>query len=205
MTDGIGGLDLILVMCPGWGVENPPVGISSLKGFLERYGISVKCLDLSLDLYSVSPEKKYWDLNYPEHFMIPELFEQNIRPLLGFFIEKWARQILSYSPKAVGFSLFMSSINVSLLLAQELRKMNPGLIILGGGPEVTRLKRVLIDGIRGLAHLNKGIAAGDIFNALVDGEGEETLLEIMSLIKQGHDYHSIKGILYIDKGPSSWL
>jgi hypothetical protein len=202
MTGITDSLDLILAMCPGWGVENPPVGISSLKGFLEKHRISVKCLDLSLDLYAASPEKKYWNLNYPEHFMVPKLFKRNIQPLLGSFIEKWARQILSYNPKAVGFSLFMSSISVSLLLAQELRKLSPDLIILGGGPEVTRLKRVLIDGIQRVAHLNKGAIAGDIFNALVEGEGEETLLEIMSLIKQGRDFHSARGILYTENGRS---
>ena len=68
-------LDLALVMCPGWGVIQPPVGISYLKSFLEKYGTSVKCFDLSLELYKVFPEKKYWDLNYPEYFIIAFLIE----------------------------------------------------------------------------------------------------------------------------------
>lgn len=193
-------LDLVLVMCPGWGVDQPPIGISYLKGFLENFGINVKCFDLSLELYKVFPEKKYWDLNYPEHFITPQLFERDILPNLKPFIEIWAEQILEYNPLVVGFSLFMSSINASLLLAQYLKEKNPDLKIIGGGPEVTRIKRVLVDKIRGFAPLNKEAITNNIFDALVDGEGEETLLEILLLVKKGNDFHRAKGILYMDKG-----
>ena len=171
-------LDLALVMCPGWGVIQPPVGISYLKSFLEKYGTSAKCFDLSLELYKVFPEKKYWDLNYPEYFVIPSMFEENILPFLNPFIDLWAEQILGYNPKAVGFSLFMSSLNVSLLLAKRLKEKEPNLVILGGGPEVTRIKRVIVDGIKGFTPINKDIFS--IFDILVDGEGEMSLLELLS-------------------------
>jgi len=78
--------------------------------------------------------------------------------------------------------------------------MKPELIILGGGPEVTRIKRVLVDKIRGFAFLNKDVIAGNLFDALVDGEGERTLLEILSLLKQGRDFHNIEGIIYVNDG-----
>ncbi len=189
-------LDLALVMCPGWGAVQPPVGISYLKGFLRSFGINVKCFDLSLELYKVFPEKKYWDLNYPESFIVPGLFDKNILPGLEPFVNIWAQQILNHNPKIVGFSLFMSSINVSLLLARRLKAIRPGLIIIGGGPEVTRIKRVLVDGIGGFASLNKDAITGNIFDILVDGEGEETLLEVLLLNKQGYDFHNVEGTLY---------
>lgn len=200
MTNQENNLDLVLIMCPGWGVEQPPLSISYLKSFLENFGIKVKCLDLSLELYKVFPEKKYWDLNYPDHFIAPQLFEKDILPVLRPYIEIWSERILSFSPKAAGFSLFMSSINVSLVLAQHLKKAKPDLIIIGGGPEATRIKRILVDGIRRFASLNKEAITRGIFDLLVDGEGEETLLEILSLIKENHDFHSVKGTLYIQNG-----
>jgi len=189
-------LDLALIMCPGWGVIQPPVGISYLKGFLKNSGIRVKCFDFSLQSYQVFNERKYWDLNYPEHFITPQLFEKDILPTLKPYIETWAEEILSYNPQLVGFSLFMSSTNASVILAQYLKKLKPELIILGGGPEATRLKRVILDKIEVFAPLNKKIADQNYFDFLVEGEGEKTLLEILFLIKQGRDFHSVEGILY---------
>lgn len=193
-------LDLALVMCPGWGAVQPPVGISYLKGFLKGSGINVKCFDFSLDLYKGFPEKKYWDLNYPEYFIDYRLFETNILPFLDNFIKKWANEILTLHPKVVGFSLFMSSANVSLLLAEELKKNEPTLIVVGGGPEVTRLKRTFVDGIGGFASINELIIKSNIFDILVEGEGENSLAEILSFINESCDFHSAKGIIYSKNG-----
>lgn len=188
------GLDLALVMCPGWGAVQPPVGISYLKSFLAKHGIGVKCFDFSLKLYKAFPEKKYWDLNYPGHFIIPEMFERDILPFLEPFIDACAQEILSYNPKAVGFSLFMSSINTSRLLAERLKKLKPELVIVGGGAETTRVKRVIVDGIKNLAPVNKEILSA--FDILIDGEGEMALAEVISLYKQGRDFHHVDGAYY---------
>ena len=188
-------LDLALVMCPGWGAVQPPVGISYLKSFLQQNNISVKCFDLSMELYKVFPEKKYWDLNCPDHFTTPHLFKKDVLPFMGPFIDIWAEQILRYNPKIVGFSLFMSSINASLLLARHLKKIRPDLIILGGGAEVTRIKRIMVDGIRELAFINREIFSA--FDILIDGEGEIGLLEIFLLFRQDRDFQNIDGAVYI--------
>lgn len=190
-------VDIVLAMCPTWGVEQPPVGISYLKSFLQERGVKVKCFDFSLDLYKVFSEKKYWDLNYPEYFTDPCLFKNNIFPYLGQFIEDWTSQILDLNPRVVGFSLFMSSVNISLLLAQALKRKKPDLIIIGGGPEVTRFKRILVDGIRRFAGLNPELASEGIFDVFVDGEGEETLAEVLAALKQGHNIYSLKGLVYV--------
>lgn len=190
--------DLALIMCPGWGAIQPPVGISYLKGFLQQNNISVKCFDFSMELYKVFPEKKYWDLNYPDHFNTPLLFNKDVLPFLTPFIDIWAERILSYDPKFVGFSLFMSSINTSLLLAERLKKMKPDVVIFGGGAEVTRFKRIMVDGIKKLAIINNDILAS--FDILIDGEGEISLLEAFLLFKQGRDFHNIDGAVYMRKG-----
>ncbi|MBD3263495.1 MAG: hypothetical protein GF375_00145, partial [Candidatus Omnitrophica bacterium] len=169
-------INVALIMCPGWGAVQPPVGISYLKGFLMRRGINVKCFDLSLELYKIFPHKEYWELNYPEHFIIPEKFEKDVLPYLGSFIPASAKKILSVEPEIVGFSLFMSSLNLSLLLADFLKKIRPGIFIAGGGAEVTRLKRVLIDGIRDFLPVNRNIFEN--FDILIEGEGEESLADL---------------------------
>lgn len=192
--------DICLVICPAWGATQPPVGISYLKGFLSSAGINVRCLDLSLDLYKNFPEKKYWDLNYPEYFMDQGMFKECVVPSLEAHLDRWVEQILSFDPKVVGLSLFMSSVNVSLLLAQRLKSAAPDMIIIAGGAEATRIKRVLVDGINEFFPCSRDIISRNIFDALVDGEGEYTLLELFAELKKAKDYHKIKGLVYVEEG-----
>jgi hypothetical protein len=182
MNDPKKKLDLALIMCPGWGVVQPPVGISYLAGFLKERGVNVRCYDFSVELFKTFPEKKYWELNYPDFFITPRSFDTHIKPHLGAFIEQCANRIIEDDPRAVGFSLFMSSMNMSLLLAERLKKQRPGLLIVGGGPEATRIKRVEVDRIDCFAALNRDIVTGGCFDLLIDGEGEEALLEMIRLL-----------------------
>ncbi|HAB51841.1 MAG TPA: hypothetical protein DCE80_06680 [Ignavibacteriales bacterium] len=188
-------VDLVLIMCPAWGVVQPPISISYLKGFLEKGGIRVKCFDFSLELYKVFPEKKYWDLNYPEHFISQQLFDKDILPILMPFISVWGERILQCNPRAVGFSLFMSTINISAILAKYLRAVKPDLIIIGGGPEVTRLKKIIIEGNKRIATINKEVMAHGLFDVFIDGEGEKTLSEIVL----EDDLAIIDGIMYYNE------
>lgn len=187
-------VDVALVMCPAWGVTQPPISISYLKSFLVKFGINARCFDFSLELYKVFPEKKYWDLNYPEHFISQELFEKDVLPTLKPFISEWGQRILKCNPQVVGFSLFMSSINASMLLARYLKSCNPDLIIVGGGPEITRFKKVILEGNRRIATLSNELMVAGIFDALIDGEGEETLSEILL----GHNFDTIDGLMHYD-------
>lgn len=187
-------LDVALVMCPGWGVEYPPVGISYLSGFLKRKGINAKCFDFNIEFYKLCREKEYWNLNSPEYFIVPDLFKKNIFPKVEPFIEKWAVQILADNPKIVGFSLFMPTVNISLLLAAQLKKLKKELIVIGGGPEVTRIKRVVYDKIRRFAFINEEVLTG--FDILVDGEGEDSLWEVVHSLRCKSGYGKIAGIIF---------
>ena len=192
------GTDIVLVMCPGWGVIQPPVGLSYLSGFLRSRGFSVKCLDLSLALYKVFPEKKYWELNYPEYFLTLGLFDEFILPFLNPIIPDWVDAILRPGPRAVGFSLFMSNTIVSSLLARQIKKVSPQTTIIAGGPEVTRIKRVMHDGVHRFAHMEQDTVMEGVFDVLVDGEGEEALLDLLPLLKDKKDFRGLPGILYLE-------
>ncbi len=188
--------DLALVMCPAWGVVQPPVGLGYLKGYLNGAGVRAKCFDLSFDLYKAMPKNQYWDLNHPDDFTDLPLFEKNIVPSLIPFIEQWADRILSHDPGMVGFSLFMSSLNVSIILAQHLKLKRPDLVLIAGGAEVTRFKQVLLDKMTRFAALRSEAFVGGIFDIFVVGEGEETLRELVMLKRQGGDWQKADGIIY---------
>lgn len=189
-------LDLALIMCPVWGAVQPPVGISYLKGYLNRFGVRTQCFDLSFDLHQATPEKKYWDLNHPDYFTDFRLFENEAAPLLAPWIEPWTERILSCRPDMVGFSLFMSSIHASVILARCLKKKKPDLILFGGGPEVTRLQQVLVGKMTKFADLREEALLGNVFDFLVLGEGEETVRELVMSKRRGEDLYKVDGILY---------
>lgn len=183
--------DIVLIMCPGWGVTQPPIGIGYLKSFLEQVRIKTQCLDLNLDLYRSFSEKKYWELNYPEHFMRLETFKRDILPGLQPFLDPWAKRIISYQPSIVGFSLFMSNVNAAILLAKKLKEINPRLVIVAGGPEVSRLKRITVDKGQRIAEVNQEIFKN--FDLLIEGEGEYALQDLMRRVNEGKDIHDLAG------------
>jgi len=96
----------------------------------------------------------------------------------------------------VGFSLFMSSINASILLAKYLKIKKPDLLLVGGGPEVTRFKQVVMDKMPRFAILREEALTEGVFDLLVAGEGEETLRELVMLKRKGDDLCKAEGILY---------
>lgn len=193
-------VDLVLVLTPSWGIAQPPIGISYLKSFLQNHGRKVRCFDFNSDLYDLhkeSPQQKYWNLNYPEHFIHQDLFTKDILPLLAPHISSWAEKIIDLNPKAIGFSLYMSTINTSILLAKRLKEINPMIPILGGGPEITRIKRIFIEGSKQIAHINQELITEGIFDILNEGEGETFLLEALSLLDKGDNLYSLKNALYV--------
>lgn len=194
-------IDVALVMCPAWGVNQPPISICSLKSYLSKHDIKSKCLDFNVEFYRKFPNKKYWNLNYPEYFIIPELFEKEIAPLSRKFIKAWAKKIVKMRPLAIGISLFMSNRNMSMLLAQQIKTIQPDIKIIAGGPQTVCFKRQCE---RYCSQVAKGEALDkDIiemmnsFDIIVCNEGEETLLEIISKLKEQQDISGIEGTIIL--------
>lgn len=192
--------DVVLVMCPGWGVNQPPVGISYLKSFLERHGRAVRCFDFSRELYEHFPEKKYWDLNYPDYFIEKPKFSTVIEPLLAQSLEEWACRILACRPLLVGFSLFMSNVHASLLLSKKLKSLAPELPVVAGGAEVHRFCRTVVDGLKTFCPVNQKLLHPCSFDALVNGEGEYSLLQMLERIAEGADFRCVDGLVYEHEG-----
>ncbi|MBN2482616.1 MAG: radical SAM protein [Candidatus Omnitrophica bacterium] len=184
----------VLVMCPAWGVLHPPANLAYLKAFLAGQGLGVKCFDFNVELYEIFPQKKFWDLNYPEYFIIPHLFSRHIYPVIEKHIDDWAHEILQDDPATVGFSLYMSTVNVSVLLAKKLKGLNPHMTLVAGGAEVNRIKKILIEGVRPATPLNRELF--EVFDLLIDGEGEDGLYEICRRKDKTRGFHDVPGIVY---------
>ncbi len=88
-------------------------------------------------------------------------------------LEEMAKKVLSSSPVVVGLSCYSWNVDMTLELVRSMREQRPDLKIVLGGPEVSF--PTVEEGINFLEQ-HKGV------DALVVGEGEETIVELMPVL-----------------------
>jgi hypothetical protein len=205
-----------LVQCPAWGAI-PPLGPAALKAYLQDFGHEVQCFDLNIDFYGAHQQHKLdlessgtsyggpdpwgadsygqWALDYDKTAVDPTdvAFQDgsvyNDRPLP---VEDWADQVLAYQPQVIGFTTYLTSFPSSLLLAREIRRRDPSVALIFGGPNVARDRE-------GDIALRTGIP-----DAVVHGEGEQTLLNIVRALGRGDDLSEVWGLGRLVDGEPAW-
>ncbi len=186
---------IALVQCPAWGIL-PPLGAATLKSYLDQQGFSTRCFDLNVEFFHEEQRELLADTSGAYGGLDPwgaESYDQwglevdqrkvevgevrfldgsiyNDRPLP---VDRWADQVLTWEPDVVGFSVYITSLTSSLLLAREIKERSPGTVVVFGGPHVAQDQS-------GDVALRTGIP-----DAVVDGEGEETLTEIVRTVESG--------------------
>ena len=99
-----------------------------------------------------------------------------------------AEKILSKKPKVIGFSCYVWNIEKTLGIARIIKKTDPKIIIVCGGPEVSPRAQELLQGNPGL-------------DFIVRGEGEESFSELLDALAAGiRDFRLIRGISFRFRG-----
>ncbi|MBU0898247.1 MAG: radical SAM protein [Nanoarchaeota archaeon] len=83
-------------------------------------------------------------------------------------------------PDVVGFSLRSGEFNFSLSIAKELKRRHPNILILFGGIHPT------VD--------PEGTIKQDCVDAIIQGEGEHALVELLNKLKEKKDFSKIKNL-----------
>lgn len=198
---------IALVQCPPWG-SLPPLGLASLKPWVEAHGHEAPCFDLNIDycrerlrealddvggsVYArpdpwVSGSFDEWAWEFDGEVRFTSTLKE--RPLP---IARWADRVLSCDPQAVGFSLQSTNLGVTLQLAQEIARRDPSLTVVFGGPNVAEAQD-------GAVALRTGIP-----DVVVEGEGEETLVELLDALEAGRDLAGVAGIGRLVGGVPTW-
>lgn len=91
--------------------------------------------------------------------------------------------LLQKNPQLIGFSCYIWNIEETIKVIQMIKKINPSIVIVMGGPEVSydvedRMKRV------------------PEFDYIVTGEGEATFKQLLQHIDQSLDFETVPGIAY---------
>jgi radical SAM superfamily enzyme YgiQ (UPF0313 family) len=98
-----------------------------------------------------------------------------------------AEDILSREPQSLGFSTWCDSFPVSLLLAEEIKKINPDIPVIFGGPQASILAENTVEKY-------------PFVDFVLRGEADYTLPELISrlLIGKEEDVKDVPGLVYRD-------
>jgi hypothetical protein len=184
-------MNVTLVQPPVFWTTTPPLGMAYLAGELRRAGETAAMLDFNIELFAADP---------PAYAHVKRLAEQvghdsplRSRPLEDMFgtlarafpvewealarlVDTWVPRILATRPDLVGLSIHEESLLSALVIAGRLRRLvgaDARPRIIAGGPEAVFLEKD-----------PRAIASG-VLDAVVVGEGEGPLREIVHRMKAG--------------------
>ena len=161
-------MKIVLALAPVWESITPNLALAFLKGSLENYGYECRCIDFSVQFrpIMVSALGDQGAENYI--FSHPKLYKD------------WAKQICDEKPDIVGFSLLGSNLKNAALVAQEVRKILPGIMIVSGGPSLTR---------ENMGCIQEAFTFSDY---VVEGEGESILVDFVKCYENRGDFSKLK-------------
>ncbi|MFA6358255.1 MAG: radical SAM protein [Candidatus Omnitrophota bacterium] len=198
-------LDIFLVICPMWGLNMPPIGVSYLHACLKQAGYRSGVLDINIDLFNKASDeyKNLWKMQNFRLWSDRHLFESKILSIFDKEINGYVDKILSQNVKIIGFSVNAGNSLFSIELAKRIKNKDQGKIIVFGGPHSKWFKfdlKYLEDNhLRPYEQWYRGLYPG-LVNIFVIGEGEAPLLEIMRRFKNKEELDQIPGtILFQDK------
>jgi hypothetical protein len=167
--------DIVLVQAPGWGVDIPPLATAMLTSFARKHGYKVLPIDLNIEIYLTRPPEfdKAWDSEQAQWFWNTNELVKKMITLLHEKIDAFVELLITTNTPMVGFTLYSSSKFMSLALARMLKTRQPNLQIVFGGPHVSRYME------------GQTIIGNPFIDAVVQGEGELTLIDFMERVKIG--------------------
>ncbi len=178
-------MKVALVIMPTWGVNHPPISLGYLTAYLRSKDIEVKAFDFNIDLYShlASDERVIWQESYEECWIDEDKFRQ-VEPLYKRFEGRWLEILTDYDPQVIGFSNYCSNRITTVLFARAIRVSKSPAKIVVGGPNCSPF----IDADNYLDE--------DVFDAIVYGEGEQSLHELVNAFAKGEQPPGSPGIIF---------
>jgi radical SAM superfamily enzyme YgiQ (UPF0313 family) len=178
-------MDIVLVQAPAWGVCKPPFATASLTAYLRKHGFQVMPMDINIELYQKNKDKysETWCINISNFWTNPSMVDGFINENHDI-MERYVEYIIKSNAKIVGFTVYSSSYFMSSYLAKRIKERDSSILIIYGGPEVARTMSGL-----------KIISNDKNVDCMVEGEGEETILEIVRRVKSGAKIEGCRGTL----------
>ncbi|MBM3247603.1 B12-binding domain-containing radical SAM protein [Candidatus Pacearchaeota archaeon] len=177
-------MKIVLIACPQHGVTHPALSLAYLAATLRNRCHEVVVLDLSIQVFNELSENEktpYWDLNRPDYWWNRDSLDNIIKKGR---IDSWAEAITQLKPDIVGFSIYTTNLLTSSILAEKIKTKNSKIKIIFGGPFARRDN-----------HVAESIMKHIYIDAVVVGEGENTIEEIVDHYEKNNKIGYCKGAL----------
>ena len=172
--------DFILITCPWTDSSLPLMAPAVLKPIIEQQGLSCLAVDLNIEVHNAVKDRP--DRGELLDFFFHEKIYPGQRAWLHDLFESIAREILAWNPRYVGISLLSYVCQKSAKwVSYYLKKLNPDVIIILGGPGC-------LDTFTGPSSFIPELLDRGIINYHIRGDGEQSLVE---LIKSNTQYPGI--------------
>jgi radical SAM superfamily enzyme YgiQ (UPF0313 family) len=158
--------------------------LACLAAYVRDKGHQAACFDLDNDLYHASPaSRKMWDPDrysfWEDQAEIDRLLAENAEVVDG-----WVRAILDTGAPVIGFATQTTSYLMSLALAERIKSEDPGRLVLFGGAQCSRERAAF------------AFAADPRVDAVVVGEGEATLVAVLSNLERAGRLEPVPGLIF---------
>ncbi len=184
--------------------NTPPAALGLMSAVLEQAGIEHTVIDFQVDsdpknqlykrVFGIRFLQRYL-LKYHLNYYIPQVNLGFARPFNSIanlvagvhlnYIAAQADRILEDQPDVVAFSTYVWNWLNILLLSKLLKKRNPDLTILVGGPQATFMER-------------KMFRHSPDIDVMVLGEGELVFPQVLEALEKGTDLGEFDGVLWRD-------
>ena len=168
---------LVLALCPEWAPQFPPFNLARLSGITKTAGYETHIKDINVQAYNMfksdwEPNNRLpfrlWDPSACWHWL-GDTYLTDIHPVLEPLLRASVNEIVALDPAVIGFSVYYISEEPTKWMCQELKKLLPNVKILIGGSNVQK----------------SWFTIQPYYDYVVNGEGEEIILKILSEIESG--------------------
>ena len=147
----------------------PPLALIYLAGYLEKHGIKTEVVDILADK-QVRDKKFYAD-------------REGVLLTIKKIILSRVKKI---NPDIVGITCYTPEYEETIELAKEIKENNPKV-------------KIIVGGVHPSLYPQDFCFLESPADVVVIGEGEQTLLELVKIIREGGNLDQVKGIAYYDK------
>lgn len=164
--------DIALINPPPWGVDSPPTALAVLSAELANEGFKVLIEDLNVRLFNaVVPEfRSLWHFEN-KNFWSDEQSFVRVLEFINPYIDEMVERVAASGVYVVGISVVDPKERISLEIVKRLKRLNPNLGVVIGGPACR--SRVAVEMFKN----------ADV-DAFVEGAGEKALCEICRVLRQ---------------------
>jgi hypothetical protein len=169
---------LALVMLPEWGVWFPPYNVSRLSSVARAAGYETHVFDINVKAWRATKDIMPFDAWDPskEWMWVGKWYHKELHRFMEPVLNEYKQRLIDLAPDVIGFSMYYTNEQPSNWLARELRKALPNTKLIVGGPQAPVM-----------AHLST-----HSYDHIVEGEGEQVLLDILNRIELGEPIGSKK-------------